>query len=124
MAPGARLGMRAGILEPGALFAFWAGRRTMYDFDDSTDIFEIFEVGLANSHILVGNDLATTNLAIFGYWRPHWRFGSRHFAKLAIWRSPLRHIGDLALFYEYLPREKMRALSCDPPNYVVHPKHP
>ena len=37
---------------------------TMYDFPDSTDIFEIFEVMLANYHILGENHLATTNLAI------------------------------------------------------------
>ena len=39
--------------------------RTMYDFDDSTDIFDIFEVGLANSHILIINHLDTPKLAIF-----------------------------------------------------------
>ena len=38
---------------------------TMYDFDDSSAIFETFEVGLANSHILVTNHLATSKLAIF-----------------------------------------------------------
>ena len=45
---------------------------TMYDFDDSTDIFETFEVGLANPHFLVTNHLATPKLAIFEYWRPNW----------------------------------------------------
>ena len=39
--------------------------RTMYDFADSTDIFEIFVVLLAKSHILAKNHLATLKLAIF-----------------------------------------------------------
>ena len=56
----------------------------MYDFDDSSDIFEIFEVGLVNWQILVSNDLAIPNLANFGYWRPDWRSGGRQFANLAI----------------------------------------
>ena len=56
----------------------------MYDFDDSSDIFETFEVGLANSHILVTNHLATHKLAIFEQWRPDWRSGGRQFANLAI----------------------------------------
>ena len=38
---------------------------TMYDFDDSNDIFESFEVVLANSYILDSNHLSTHNLAIF-----------------------------------------------------------
>ena len=46
---------------------------TMYDFPNSTDIFGIFEVRLANSHILVRNHLATPKLAIFEQWRPDWR---------------------------------------------------
>ena len=37
----------------------------MYDFPDSSAIFDIFEVGLANSHILVTNHLDTPKLAIF-----------------------------------------------------------
>ena len=41
------------------------GIDTMYEFPNSTDIFEIFEVGLANSHILVTNHLDTPKLAIF-----------------------------------------------------------
>ena len=41
----------------------------MYDFPNSTDIFEIFEVGLANSHILVTNHLDTPKLPIFEQWR-------------------------------------------------------
>ena len=47
---------------------------TMYDFDDSSDIFELFEVGLANSHILVTNHLDTPKLPIFEQWRPDWIF--------------------------------------------------
>ena len=41
------------------------GLSTMYDFPDSSAIFDIFEVGLANSHILVTNHLDTPKLAIF-----------------------------------------------------------
>ena len=51
----------------------------MYDFPNSTDIFEIFEVELANSHILVTNHLATPKLEIFEQWRPDWRSGGRQF---------------------------------------------
>ena len=56
---------------------------TMYDFPDSTDIFEIFEVGLANSHILVTNHLPASKSPIFDQWRPDWRSGGRQFANLA-----------------------------------------
>ena len=62
---------------------------TMYDFDDSSDIFETFEVGLANSHIFVSNHLATFKLAIFEPWRPHWRCGGRQFTNLAIFTNIL-----------------------------------
>ena len=58
--------------------------RTMYDFDDSSAIFETFEAGHAKSLILVTNDLATPKLAIFEQWRPDWRSGGRQFTKLAI----------------------------------------
>ena len=61
---------------------------TMYDFDDSTDIFEIFVVGLANSHMLVTNHLATPKLVIFEQWRPDW-----------IWRSPVRQFGDFCEYF-------------------------
>ena len=57
---------------------------TMYDFPDSSAIFDIFEVGHANSHILVRNHLATPKLAIFEQWRPDWRSGGRQFGNLAI----------------------------------------
>ncbi len=66
--------------------------RTMYDFPDSTDIFEIFEVGFANSHIFVINQLATTNLAIFEHWRPDWQSGGRQIANLALFVNVLLYV--------------------------------
>ena len=59
----------------------------MYDFPDSSAIFDIFEVGIANSHISVPNHLATPKLAIFEYWRHNWRSGGRQFANLAIFAN-------------------------------------
>ena len=65
----------------------------MYDFPNSADIFEIFEVGLANSHILVTNHLATPKLAIFELCRPDWRSGSPQFVNLAIFANILPFSG-------------------------------
>ena len=84
----------------------------MYDFPDSSAIFDIFEVGLANSHISVPNHLATPKLAIFEYWRPNWRSGGRQFANLALWRSPVRQFGD---FSEYLATFGPKTLQNKPP---------
>ena len=62
-------------------------RLTMLYFHDSTDIFEIFEVGLANSLILATNHLATPNLPIFEHWRHDWRSGGPKIANLALFMN-------------------------------------
>lgn len=74
----------------------------MYDFTIFTDIFEIFEAGLANSHILFTNHLATPKLAIFEQWRPDWRSGGRQFANLAIFANILPFSGYINQKWRFL----------------------
>ena len=56
----------------------------MYDLPDSSAIFDIFEVGLANSHILVTNHLDTPKLAIFEQWRQVCKYKANRFGEYLV----------------------------------------